>query len=83
MMKVEVFYTGGGIWLAEMNLENGTYAVVDSDYDTALCIYNYPENEEEKYMPEDMIFSDEVQNLDKEHMKIYTQLLEALKDKMF
>ena len=82
MMKVEVFYTGGGIWLAEMNLENGTYAVVDSDYDTALCIYNYPENEEEQYMPEDMIFSDEVQNLDKEHMKIYTQLLEALQEKI-
>lgn len=83
MMKAEVFYTGGGIWLAEMNLENGTYAVVDSDYDTALCIYKYPEEGEEQYMSEDMIFSNEVQNLDKEHMKIYTQLLEALKEKMF
>ena len=83
MMKVEVFYTGGGIWLAEMNLENGTYAVVDSDYDTALSIYKYPEEGEEQYMSEDMIFSDEVQNLDKEHMKIYTKLLEALKKEIF
>ena len=81
-MKVEVFYTGGGIWLAEMNLENGTYAVVDSDYDTALSIYKYPEEGEEQYMSEDMIFSDEVQNLDKEHMKIYNQLLEALQEKI-
>ncbi len=81
-MKVEVFYTGGGIWLAEMNLENGTYAVVDSDYDTALSIYKYPEDGEEQYMSEDMIFSDEVQNLDKEHMKIYNQLLEALQEKI-
>ena len=82
-MKVEVFYTGGGIWLAEMNLDNGTYAVVDSDYDTALSIYKYPEEGEEQYMSEDMIFSDEVQNLDKEHMKIYTKLLEALKKEIF
>lgn len=82
MMKVEVFYTGGGIWLAEMNLENGTYAVVDSDYDTALCIYKYPVDGEEQYMAEDMIFSDEVQNLDNEHMKIYNQLLEALQEKI-
>lgn len=81
-MKVEVFYTGGGIWLAEMNLENGTYAVVDSDYDTALSIYKYPEEGEEQYMSEDMIFSDEVQNLDNEHMKIYNQLLEALQEKI-
>lgn len=81
-MKVEVFYTGGGIWLAEMNLENGTYAVVDSDYDTALSIYKYPEDGEEQYMSEDMIFSDEVQNLDNEHMKIYNQLLEALQEKI-
>ena len=82
-MKVEVFYTGGGIWLAEMNLDNGTYAVVDSDYDTALSIYKYPEEGEEQYMSEDMIFSDEVQNLDKEHMKIYNQLLEALQKEIF
>ena len=66
-----------------MNLDNGTYAVVDSDYDTALSIYKYPEEGEEQYMSEDMIFSDEVQNLDKEHMKIYTQLLKALQEKIF
>lgn len=82
MMKVEVFYTGGGIWLAEMDLGNGTYAVVDSDYDTVISIYKYPENGEEQYMPEDMVFSDEVQNLDKEHMKIYKQLLDALQEKI-
>ena len=81
MKKPEVFYTGGGIWLAELDLENGTYAVVDSDYYTALCIYKYPENEEEQYMPEDMVFSDEVQNLDLEQMKIYNKLYEALKEK--
>lgn len=54
-MKPEVFYTGGGIWLAEMNLQNGTYAVVDSDYKECLSIYKY--TDDEPYMPDDMIFS--------------------------
>lgn len=73
----EVFYTGGGIWLAEMNLGDGTYAVIDSEYNTALCIYRY--SDDEPYMSEDMVFCDEVQNLDSEHLKIYNQLYEALK----
>lgn len=80
-MKAEAFYTGGGIWLAEKDLGNGTYAVVDSDYDTAICIYKYSDDGEQ-YMSEDMIFSDEVQNLDSETMKIYNELIEVLKKAM-
>lgn len=78
-MKAEVFYTGGGIWLAEMDLKNGTYAVVDSDYHDCLSIYNY--TDDEQYMPEDMIFSKVVDQLDSEQMKIYNQLIAALKTK--
>lgn len=77
-MKIEVFYTGGGIWLAEMDLGNGTYAAISSDYHEAMCIYNYVEGEE-KYMTEDMIFCDEVQNFNSEQLKIHNQLYEALK----
>ena len=78
-MKAEVFYTGGGIWLAEMNLQNGTYAVVDSDYPECLSIYNL--TDDEPYMPEDMIFSKGVDQLDSEQMKIDNQLKAALKTK--
>lgn len=78
-MKAEVFYTGGGIWLAEMDLQNGTYAVVDSDYPECLSIYNY--TDDEPYLPEDMIFSKGVYQLDSEEKKIYNQLLAALKEK--
>lgn len=78
-MKPEVFYTGGGIWLAEMNLQNGTYAVVDSDYKECLSIYKY--TDDEPYMPDDMIFSKGVDQLDSEQMKIYNKLLAALKEK--
>lgn len=78
-MKAEVFYTGGGIWLAEMDLQNGTYAVVDSDYHNCLSVYNY--TDDEPYLPEDMIFSKGVDQLDSEQMKIYNQLIAALKTK--
>lgn len=78
MKKPEVFYTGGGIWLAELDLQNGTYAVVDSDYHECLSIYRYSEDGEQ-YMPEDMIFSEDVKSLDLEQMKIYNKLYEALK----
>lgn len=78
-MKAEVFYTGGGIWIAEMDLQNGTYAVVDSDFNECLSIYNY--TDDEQYMPEDMIFSKGVDQLDTEEMKIYNQLIAALKEK--
>lgn len=80
MNKVEVFYTGGGIWLAEMNLENGTYATISSDYHEAMCIYKY--SDDEPYMTEDMIFCDEVQNFNSEQLKIHTKLYEALKEKV-
>lgn len=80
-MKPEVFYTGGGIWLAEMDLGNGTYAVVDSDYDTVISIYRYPEDGEEQYMPEDMVFSEDIHNVDLEMAKIYRKLYEALQEK--
>jgi hypothetical protein len=80
-MTVEVFYTGGGIWLAEMNLDNKRYAVIDSSYKECLTIYNYVD-EDNKYMCEDMIFSDNVANLDTEHKKIYYKLLKALNSKI-
>lgn len=80
MRKAEAFYTGGGIWLAEKDLGNGTYAVVDSDYQECLSIYNY--TDEQQYMPEDMVFSENVEKLDLEMMKIYNELLEVLKKAM-
>lgn len=78
-MKAEAFYTGGGIWIAEMDLGNGTYAVVDSDYNECLSVYNL--TDDEPYLPENMIFSKGVDQLDSDEMKIYNQLIAALKEK--
>ena len=32
MNEPKAYYTGGNIWIAEMEFDNGTYAVVDSIY---------------------------------------------------
>ena len=75
--KIEVFYTGGGIWLAEMGLKNGTYAVIDNDHIECLTIYRNS-NEEEKYTAENMTYSAAVADLDEDNRKIYNELFKAL-----
>lgn len=76
-MKVEVFSTGGGIWLAETDLNNGTYAVVDSEYMDCLSVYRYTDDEQQ-YMPEDMIFSKGAAELNDDERTIYNKLCEEL-----
>lgn len=70
-MKIEVFYTGGGIWLSEVDLEDGTYAVVSSEAPERLSVYN---NSDEKYLPEDVIFSEHWNNLELGYEDIYREL---------
>ena len=64
MNTIEVFNTGGGIWLAEMNLEDKKYAVVSSDAPEYLAVYLYEKAEDDKYYPEDMISDQHKDNLD-------------------
>lgn len=56
-MKIETFYTGGGIWLSQYDAGDGYYAVVSSDQPDYLSIYRNAENEDEMYLPEDMVSS--------------------------
>lgn len=77
-MKIEVFYTGGGITLAEADL-GAQYAVVGSDYPNCISIYNKVEGEE-PYMPEDMVASLMVEEMDAETKALYLKMLEALKN---
>lgn len=72
-MKTDVFYTGGGIWLSEGILDNGTCAIVSSEFPEFLSVYNI--NEEEPYLSEDMIFSKHVNELDEHYKEIYNNLL--------
>lgn len=81
-MNIEVFYTGGGIWLAEAVInEEGDYAVIDSEYPECLSVYHKAENEEEKYMPEDMYISKTWDELPTELSLLHGRMFLALKKK--
>lgn len=77
-MKIEVFYTGGGITLAEADL-GAQYAVVGTDFPNCLSIYNKVEGEE-PYMPEDMVASYTAEEMDAEIKALYLEMLGALKN---
>ena len=79
-MNIEVSYTGGGVWIAEMDLQDGTFAVVDSDYPLCLSVYN-KSNEDEQYMPDNMIFSCEAAQLNDDYVIIYNKLVRALEQR--
>ena len=53
----ETFYTGGGIWLSQYDAGDGYYAVVSSDQPDILSIYRKTDDEDEMYLPENMISS--------------------------
>ena len=77
-MKIEVSYTGGGITLAEADL-GAQYAVVGTDYPNCITIYNRVEDEE-PYMPEDMVASYTEEEMDEETRALYLEMLGALKN---
>lgn len=79
-MKVEVFCTGGGIWLSEVDLNENEYAVVSNEYPNELVIYT-KEDEEDKYHPEDMILVENKDDLPNELRKIYDTLYTELMKK--
>lgn len=75
---LEVFYTGGGIWLAETYIDEITYAVVSSDAPEFLTIYeSYPDDE--KYLPDDMIVSKHKDELFGYRAELYRKLVNELK----
>lgn len=65
--KPYAYHSGGGIFLCEMDLKNGTYASID-EYE-AFGIFK--DNEDEPYMPEDMLFTDDAANLTGEYKEMY------------
>ena len=76
-VKIETFYTGGGITLAEANLNKKQYAVVSSDAPDFMAVYLYS-NGETTYLPEDMIESKHKDELSPELKPIYAKMLNSL-----
>ena len=74
---IEAFYTGGGIWIAQTYLDEHemTYAVVSSEAPEYLTIYR--ENDD-KYLPEDMILSMSMENMSLEYRVLHDRMLSKL-----
>lgn len=74
---IEVFSAGGGIYMAEKRLPNGYYFVLSSEDLNCLTMYS-PNHLGEKYMAENMVFSETLKNLAPDSLKVYDELKEAL-----
>lgn len=77
--NVEIFYTGGGITLAESDLNETEYAVVSSDSPNFLTIYNRDDDNEKTYLPDDMVVSTPKEKLTSNLKPLYVKMIEKLK----
>ncbi len=75
---IETFYTGGGITLAETDLNETLYAVVSSDAPEYLTIYNRTDDNEKTYLPDDMISSTPKEKLTPNFKPLYNKMIEKL-----
>ena len=76
---IEVFSTGGGIYLSEKRLPNGYYFVLSTEDLNCLTMYS-PNRLGEKYMADNVVFSGTLDNLAPDSLKVYDELKEALFD---
>ena len=77
-MNIETFYTGGGIWLAQYDAGGGYYAVVSSECPNLLSIYQKSDDEDELYLPENMVVCKEYSELDRVQKELHGCLKEEL-----
>lgn len=75
--SVEVFYTGGGIWLAAKHIADHLYAVVDNDFDECLTYYDDRE-EDEKFACQNMVESIGIDEMGVADRAIWEELHTAL-----
>lgn len=73
-MKTETFYTGGGIWLSQYDAGGGYYAVVSSECPDCLSIYRKTEDVDELYLPENMVSSKNLDELNPEQKEVHAIL---------
>ena len=76
--KIKLHYTGGGVTLAEAELNSDRYAVVSSEAPGFLTVYKRTDSEI-LYLPEDMVDSLTEQEMNAETKKLYKEMLGKLK----
>lgn len=84
--KVEVIYTGGGIWLACKDISETLYAVVGNDDDDYLNIYDRRGEtpyDNERWCCQNLVESLEADDLGKKYRGIYDELKKRLEEESF
>lgn len=74
---IEVYSAGGGIIIAETYIDATHYAVVSNEAPDFLSIYNSL-GADEPFLPEDMVYSAKVDELDDEKKALHAELVAAL-----
>lgn len=79
-MEIKTHYTGGGITLAEVDINAEQYAVVSTEALECLAIYNKVEDDE-PYMPENMAGCFTEEAMDPTLKALYHEMVRALTNK--
>lgn len=79
--QIEVFYTGGGVTLCEAVISDELFALVGTDAPDFFSIYRQVDEDEERYLPEDMVLSKHKDELDEDQTALYNEMIKALKEK--
>lgn len=83
--KPEAFYTGGGIWISAVYVDENIYYAIDNDYyDDSFCIYDHrAEDQDTEYPCQNCIGFCDSAEFSAEDWKIYRALKRELKKAMF
>ena len=76
-MRIEAFYTGGGVTLVEAPIDLERYAVVSSEAPEFLTVYRRADGED-AYLAEDMLLSAKREDLPLELQELHGAMLEKL-----
>ena len=76
-MRIEAFYTGGGVTLVEAPIDRERYAVVSSEAPEFLAVYKRADGAE-PYLPEDMMLSAKREDLPHELQALHVEMLKKL-----
>ena len=85
-----VFYTGGGIWIAAMYYDDRYYMTVDNEDMDIFSTYDHSkESQDDDFPCEELHYSENIHDLDEtlpeaeDVKRMYTALREALEREMF
>ena len=76
--NIEVIYTGGGITIVEANINHKQCAVVSTEAPEFLTIYN--RTNDEPYLPENMVASLKVGEMEDEQRMLYYKMIDLLQN---